>query len=249
MKNNNSVAQNFNKYFDIRLADIEALKATVYKIRYDVYCAELGWEQNCPVDEEKDIYDEHSVHCLLEHRRTQKFAGCVRLVTASKTNQLPFEDNCKAAIDETIIDPSLLNRSKIGEISRLAVPADYRKRKNDEIDSFSSDDEEQSRNAKHRQEERRHFPNIAVGLYLSSLAYADLLGIEFVFVMMEPRLSRHLRRYGIVFEKGGEQIDYHGLRGLFYLEMENLTKYFNPEILEFYQMVHARMQQQIKEPK
>lgn len=246
MVNNNSVAQSFNKYFDIRLANTEALKKIVYKIRYDVYCAELGWEKNCPVDVERDIFDEHSVYCLLEHRRTQKFAGCIRLIMASKKHQLPFEMNCKAAIDLDIIDPSKFKRLKIGEISRLAVPAYYRKRTNDEIDSFCSEEEAQGRVAKHTHEERRYFPNIAVGLYLSSLAYADLLGIEYVFVMMEPRLNRHLRRYGIVFNKGGKQVDYHGLRGLFYFDMENLTNYFKPEILEFYQLLHARMEQQIK---
>lgn len=239
MENKNSVAENFDNYFDIRLANTEALKKTVYKIRYDVYCTELGWEQGCPVDVEKDIYDEQSVYCLLEHRRTQKFAGCIRLVTASETKQLPFEVNCKAAIDSDIVDPSKLNRLEIGEISRLAVPAEYRKRKNDEIDSFSSEDD-------YTQEERRHFPNIAIGLYLSAFAYANLLGLEYVFVMMEPRLRRHLRRYGIVGENGGEQIDFHGIRGLFYLHMEDQTKYFSGEMLEFYQLVHTKVQQQMK---
>ena len=227
MDKGGSVAKNFDKYFDIRLANTEALKKIVYKIRYDVYCAELGWEENCPVDVEKDIYDEYSVYCLLEHKRTKKFAGCIRLITASKTNLLPFEVNCKAAIDTGIIDPSKLNRFEIGEISRLAVSADYRKRKNDKIYSFSNENEEQVQISEHMQEEEwRYFPSIAIGLYLSSLAYADLLRLEYVFVMMEPKLSRHLRRCGIVFEKGGKQIDYHGLRGLFYLGTENQTQHF-----------------------
>lgn len=245
MGDRDSIVQSFQNYFDIRLANTDALKKIVYKIRYDVYCAELGWEKGCPVDVEKDIYDEHSVYCLLEHRRTQKFAGCIRLVTASDTMQLPFEVNCKAAIDTDIIDPSTLNRVKIGEVSRLAVPEEYRKRKNDEIDSFSREDDSQRRVSKHTQEERHHFPNIALGLYLSSFAYADLLGFEYVFVMMEPRLRRHLRRYGIVGEKGGKAIDYHGVRGLFYVHMENQTRYFSDEILEFYQWVHTRVKQQM----
>ncbi len=245
MENSDSFVQDFEKYFEVRLANTEALKRIVYKIRYDVYCVELGWEKNCPVDVEKDIYDEHSIYCLLEHKRTQTFAGCIRLVTASKKHKLPFEVNCKAAIDSDLISLSTLDRLKIGEVSRLAVPAEYRKRKNDGIDSFSNHNEVLRQDSTYTQEERRHFPSIAIGLYLSSLAYADLLGLEYVFVILEPRLRRNLRRYGIVGEKGGKQIDYHGLRGLFFLRMENLTKHFSGEILEFYQLVRTKVQQQM----
>jgi hypothetical protein len=48
--------------------------------------------------------------------------------------------------------------------------------------------------------------------------------------VMELRLARHLRRFGIVFEQAGDVIDYHGQRAVFYIDRDGLFKHLQPEI-------------------
>ena len=39
-----SIAKNFNQFFQIKFADTKLLREEAFKIRYGVYCDELGWE-------------------------------------------------------------------------------------------------------------------------------------------------------------------------------------------------------------
>ena len=55
-----TLAEHFHDYFSISIADTTDLKKAVFKLRYDVYCTELGYEKNCPIDSEKDNFDEYS---------------------------------------------------------------------------------------------------------------------------------------------------------------------------------------------
>ena len=36
----------YREYFQVILADTDALKKEVYHIRYRVYCSELGWKES-----------------------------------------------------------------------------------------------------------------------------------------------------------------------------------------------------------
>ena len=121
-----SLAEEFNKYFTVTLADSPALKQDVFKIRYKVYCDEFEYESamDCPNQLETDEYDEISTHCLITHLETGMPAGCIRLVPAvgSRENSpLPFEKYCQASLYKDLIDSMNLDRSTVCEISRLAV--------------------------------------------------------------------------------------------------------------------------------
>ncbi|MFT5721867.1 MAG: N-acyl amino acid synthase of PEP-CTERM/exosortase system [Motiliproteus sp.] len=235
-----SIASLFGEYFRVRFAGSDTLKEAVYRVRYQVYCEELHWEPENSAGLERDEFDRHSLHCLLEHRRTGDFAGCIRLILASEQDLLPFERFCRDAIDPTILDPASLVRDRFGEISRLAVPAAFRKRLREQGKPYVLG--EQRSESDFSPLERRQFPHIAIGMYLASLALVELLDHEYVFVMMEPRLMRHLRLLGIHFGAGGEPIDYHGIRGLFYLHRDNLSRHFPPELKELYTLIYASLQ-------
>lgn len=226
-----SLSQLFHKYFQVILADSPALREEVYRIRYEVYCREFKFERaaDFPDGLEHDSFDvRRSHHCILLHRETGLLAGCVRLVTndpADLQAPLPFEQGGNIGLKNPEIAPMIEQRSKIGEISRLAVPATFRRRKGDPgspIGELSVPDF--SRN------ERRCFPHIPMGLYLAAAAIGLKMNLEGVFAMMELRLVRHLRRFGIVFEQAGDIIDYHGQRAAFYISRDGLYKYLQPEI-------------------
>ena len=78
--------------------------------------------------------------------------------------------------------------------------------------------------------ERRVFPHIALGLYLAAASIGLLSGLSSVFVMMEPRLARRLRYFGINFQLIGELVDYHGMRGPFRITREGLFADLSQEI-------------------
>ena len=92
-----SIADNFNQYFKIRFADTKELRQEAFKIRYGVYSHELGWEPENDEKMESDECDDYAFHCILEHKRTGVFAGCIRLVIPPINDphrKLPFEENC-----------------------------------------------------------------------------------------------------------------------------------------------------------
>ena len=72
----------FHRYFNAVAASSDELRREVYRIRYDVYCDELRFEDPArfPDKQEIDPYDRLSLHCLLLHRTSNTFAGCVRFV-------------------------------------------------------------------------------------------------------------------------------------------------------------------------
>jgi len=229
--NNTSIASLFDQHFSVVPAITEQLIKTVYGIRHQVYCEELGYEEQRSNHLEFDEYDLHSLHCLLYHKASKAYIGCVRLVladNASPSGQFPFEQVCRGKINP---DFTLLNdqpRSRFGEISRLAIISDFRRRSgeadkpdggSDSVDSTGND-------------ERRRFPSVALGLYVAITAMGLEQGLDGVFAMMEPRLARQLRRFGFYFEQIGDAVEHRGMRGPFFISREALFDNLKPELLE-----------------
>lgn len=208
----NRVVNEFRRYFGIVPAKTEALRQQAYRIRYTVYAEELGWEDKArfPSGYETDQYDQRSEACLLRHRESNQFIGCVRLIMArgEETAPFPFElamRDAGHALDTRGFDADW--RVSGGEISRVAVISQFRRRRHerDYPDNPPDDEPEIS-------PERRVFPHIAIGLYLGAAALGMSHALERVFAIMEPKLARRLRTYGIEFEQVGVPLEHHGLR-------------------------------------
>ena len=229
------LSEQFHRLFEVVLADTPELKKTVYQIRYEVYCLEAGFEapENFPDGLERDEYDDQALYALLRYRPTGEYAGCVRLIVdrpGTPRTLFPFERFCGHSLRRNIIDPDKLPRGSFGEISRLAVRTQFRRRNCEHLDTRGNIMD--SDNGTHDPTHRRIFPHIALGLYLAGAALVITHRRSGAFVMMEPRLARHMRRYGIIFRPAGEVVEYHGMRGPFYLSTQNLYKYIKPEIRE-----------------
>ncbi|MEW8026784.1 MAG: PEP-CTERM/exosortase system-associated acyltransferase [Candidatus Thiodiazotropha sp.] len=234
------LVRNFSIYFCPRYAATRHQRRFSYNIRYQVYAEELGWE---PLNEERlerDECDDYAHHCLLEHKRTGDIAGCVRLVIPPSANaqaRLPFQLH-----DIDIIENDKLNhltQGKVGEISRLAVPSCFRRRANEAGKPFILGSHNPTL---FTEEERRNFPNISIGLYLSAIAMVDLCKLDLVLVVMEPRLQRHLKRYGLLFRQISTPFELKGERALFELPRSELTCHMNPQILKLYNFIHGELE-------
>lgn len=224
------ISSAFRHYFRVIFADTPELRDHVYRIRYNVYCDELKYEpgDQFPDNLEIDEYDARSRHCLLLHRSSNVYAGCVRLVLPDQKNpgaQLPFEKSCAGRLYPDIVEPIFDRRYAIGELSRLAVPLYFRRRKGEYTKAHGNLDTPVPKAG-----ELRQFPYIPLGLYLACSAVGVMTGLDGVFAMMELRLARHLRRFGIRFEQAGEVVDHHGDRAAFYISKHTLMNYLEPEI-------------------
>lgn len=244
---NESLAANFDQYFEIKFADTKELRRASYQIRHSVYCEELGWEPKQDDGLETDECDEYSFALLLVHKRTGQYAGTARLVIPPPNGPdklLPFEQHCLESIWCEVIDMANYPRGGFSEISRLAVPESFRRRAGEKNIPFVVNDISLDADV-FSAEERRNFPNIAIGLYLSIIALAKMCLHLAMFVVVEPRLNKRLNRIGFLFEQIGDEHDFHGNRALFYLPKEKFISGLNPEILELYYLLEEQLKKQM----
>lgn len=235
----------FGQYFDVVRADTDELVDIAHQIRYEVYCRELKFEsaEDHPDGRERDEFDYRSVHCLLRHRSSQRFVGCVRLILAdlqAPEKSFPFEKFCYDSINIEFIDPARLSRLSFGEISRLAIIADFRRRLGEQTSPEGIGDDSLIPD---QSDGRRVLPHISLGLYFAVAAVALEHELNSVFVMMEPRLARAMQRYGIKFRQIGDIVDYHGMRGPFHLTRNQLLEDMAPELRSLFEAIQRSLDQ------
>lgn len=218
---NQNLADLFDSHFELVPAAQDHLLEKVFRIRHQVYCEELGFEPNSDNLLEQDDFDKTSIHCLLLHKPSQTYVGCVRLVLADSHAPefgFPFEQVCGSSVRWAFDHSAGKGRKRYGEISRLAITANFRRPRNFVA---PSDGWHQTRDARD-EEARRLFPSIAVGLYLAVAAMGLNKGLDGVFAMMEPRLARQLSRFGIHCEPAGDAVQHRGMRVPYFISCHSL---------------------------
>lgn len=203
-----SFSEGYRKFFEVVPATDDSLKLRNYRLRHEVYACELGWEPLRADGAESDDYDRHALHCLVRAVATQRFVGCARLVLADPADPaapLPFERACAATLDRRTADPARMDRSRIGEMSRLAVVADYRRRQGEGNTSFAINDD-------FGIGPRLRLPYLSLGLYLALIAMARWRGLTTLFALTEPAQLRAIARLGIDIVRIGAPARYHGER-------------------------------------
>jgi N-acyl amino acid synthase of PEP-CTERM/exosortase system len=233
-----NLAEHFSEYFSLQFANTEALKQKAFQIRYQVFCEEFQYQakESCPEGLEKDADDDRSLHFLLQHKSSKSSVGCVRLVLPqqqSPNNILPFERVVSKEV-EMSWQPHL--RYNYGEISRLAVTSQFRRRAGEDNnpagDLLSIND---LRNSYYNLEQRK-FPVIALSLYLTPISIAFELGID-LFILMKPRLARNLRSIGIVSHCLSNLFDYHGRQGLFLIKPTEVFQFADSNIQDLLSLI------------
>lgn len=241
-----SIATLFDSYFSVIPANTEELIKKVYSIRHQVYCEELAYEAQRANHLEFDDYDLRSIHCLLFHKPSQSYAGCIRLILADNYDpgaRFPLENVCNDKLNWNFDGPTNCARQKYGEISRLAITANFRRRRGEagfpDGSSEATDDPDQ--------DERRRFPSVALGLYVAITAMGLNQGLDGVFAMMEPRLARQLRRFGFLFEQSGDTVEHRGIRAPFYISRESLFNNLRPEFRVLLQKIQTQLNASVKQ--
>lgn len=196
--------------------DSEFLKKEIFKLRYDVYVCEFGFEkkEDHPSGQEKDIYDPHSIKLAAVEQvdaEMQKVIGTIRLILPSE-HGFPIEN--KAPIDFPEGKKSI---DKIAEISRLAISKDYRRHQCDGLygaKSYQRVSEENTLSNRDMAQKikNRVQPYLVWGLFKELYHVSKKLGITHWYMITEKKLCYALKRFDLIFHQIGEPVNYHGVR-------------------------------------
>lgn len=206
-------------------------------LRYEVYCLECGY---LPPEQfrsglETDEYDGCSAH-FTAHNLNDEIVGTLRIVQPPETLCFPFEDHCKAMHDDFVFPP----KQQSGEISRLVVRKNYRRRAGDSMagvsESFLSDPSPNVMQHAESQERRSNSPQILLGLYRQAYQYSLKTGVRYWYAAMEKSLARTLARFDFVFTPIGMETDYYGPVTPYIADLRELEVRVgesNPELLDW----------------
>lgn len=229
----------YNKYFEVFLADNPEGKEVNYRVRYQVYCLETGYENpaDFPDRIESDDVDSRSVHFIVRARATGTWIAAMRLVIGS-LDQLPISQFAR-------IEPELLLQNTgansledfglCAEVSRLCVISQYRRRAHErsvphQVPWNPNDDMDESAN-----QERRKAPWLMLGLLHSARIYSEEQNIPYWFFLAASSLARIIKGLGMKLDRTGPACEHRGIRYPFVANMpgnfdELRTKY--PDLAE-----------------
>ncbi|EPC01576.1 hypothetical protein L861_17030 [Litchfieldella anticariensis FP35 = DSM 16096] len=240
----------FSDHFRFRIALSEKERSLAFKVRYDVFLRELHYttlKEDPVTQQEKDVYDEKALLCLLEHRHSKTIAGCIRVVIPHEgapppLEQLPIEYYCGHSLNHHVLHPAKFPKQQICEVSRLAVPGRFRRRAgNGDTASEALDD------IAFTPEERRTFPLIGVSFFLAATALIGFMERPHVFAMMEPRFARLLTLSGLRFQQIGEMMNYHGPRAAYYIDQRQAVSDLSPHLRELYHHIESELVSQYRQ--
>jgi N-acyl-L-homoserine lactone synthetase len=167
----------------VLVADTPELIADVFRLRYQIYCVEKGYEPGYD-GMESDEFDSDARHVLLIHRASGEPVGTVRIVPPSPSSGLhglPMAAACPPSVMRN------LPPRTTGEISRFAL-------------------------SKQRRMSCRAGAMVRLGLMQGIVRLSSELGLTDWCAIMEPMLLRLLRMNAIHFAPLGPLVEHHGLR-------------------------------------
>ena len=225
------LTSHFNEFFYVVRINTPELLDQAFKLRYEVYIKDCGYEFHNPygADEiEKDNYDEYSHHCLLFHKPTNKPIGYIRLIPYKKKSGylLPVE-NFGICFSQSIAKK--LRSPKMGEISRMAIHPSFRRRLSDKLYLF--DCAEDSNGSRFR------VNYLPVCLVLACGALMKNNYIEYSVALMEYKLAVLIKKYGVVYEKIGDSIQLNGTRTPFLMSTQKIYDNLSSEFKELFDSI------------
>lgn len=209
--------KSFGQYFEIIQATTASLRDESFRLRYQVYCLETGFEEASRLKDgrETDVYDGRSAHSLIRYNCSDSplTAAGVRLVLADSADAarpFPIEEHCSISLAGAGFDEASIPRDGIAEISRFAVSKSF-KRRVGEAKTLAGvgPDTESYVTVKGG---ARLVPHLTLGLFAAIVRMSADNNITHWYAVMEPSLLRLLTRFGISFCAIGDLVDYHGDR-------------------------------------
>lgn len=213
-----SLTELFGQKFEIVDANTPELLDAVFRLRYQVYCLETGFEDKdqFPDGREIDNFDALASHALIRRRDDGSAVATVRLVRADMTQaQMPFpmEQEYPGLLASRGYGPNRLPRPFTAEISRFAISREFKRRAGEPGTLAGVSDANVNGNVvAQRADDRRVEPFIIAGLLKAIFRLSVENGYTHLVAAMEPALLRLISRFGIRFVSIGARIEFHGKR-------------------------------------
>lgn len=199
----------FHKHFKIQRVNNPRSLEEAFRLRYQVYCQEQKYEDpaNFPDGMEKDDFDRRADHSIIRYRDTDQVVGTVRLVLPSNDRDALFPIEKYFDLGHKDITSRLsVDRSQIGEVSRVAISNEYRKALDGVIECNSNE----ARFADFL------YTHTVVGL-ISAVIHMSLdHNLTHWVCFMEPSLHRLLSRFGLRLKPFGPVSNIRGQRRPYY---------------------------------
>lgn len=192
--------------FDFRrITKEDKLYEEIFRLRFQVYCREWGFEKEEDHENEMEIdhYDEadQCIYVGAIHKESGKLVGTARVIMLP-ANPQPFP-----------MEKQFFVRSQVGEISRLAVTKELSRRVDDLHAIMKNPHLEELPPLNREVTDRRNIANdIVFGLYRALCAESGKEGLSFWYAAMARSLFALLKRRGVNFIPLGPERDYHGMR-------------------------------------
>jgi len=208
-----------------------------FKLRYQVYCLDRGFENAaaCPEGMERDRYDDQALHCLLRDRASARPLGTVRLVRPAAKPiwfaDLPLTDYATQESLEHIVQ---LPAGSTAEVSRFAIARAAREilQAPGAVTARQID-----RAAGQGTLGERLLPYMSLGLIRGLVRLSMQHGITHWCLAAEPSLLRRLRGFGLHFRTAGPLVEHRGLRQICYADLAELLSRAHAERPEFWDII------------
>jgi len=228
----------FDKYFEVFLADTPEGKEINYRIRYQVYCLETGYEDpsRYPDRQEVDAFDEHAVHFIARTKPTKEkpngdWVAALRLVVRP-FNSLPLNGYADVDFnflaDEIARDIRNGHASQCAEVSRMCVVSRFRRRRPERTTPYQVP-YDPTRDAPPANtsdpSERRKAPWLMLGLLNAARDYSETHNIRYWFFLTTGALARIIEGVGVGLTVVGPRCEHRGERFPYFLDLN--TRYEN----------------------
>jgi len=238
----NNLCEIFSKYFDVITDDKPWVVDEAFKLRYQVYCVEHGFEDSSHFKGERefDDFDCRSVHGIVRHS-SGLTSATVRLVLPDRDHPeapFPIEKHCGDSLE--LIAPLLkgVPRQSIAEISRFAVSKNF-KRRLGEARHVAGIGPDQDKYFKQDPGGKRVIPHLILGLFMAIVRMSAEHNIAHWYAVMDLSLLRLLSRFGINFIYIGDPVDYHGLRQPCFGSVDDVLAGIWTKRLDIWQLITA----------
>lgn len=233
----NKLSETFHARFKVAVALDSGLQREVYRVRHAVYCEEFGFEETNTEQLEMDQFDDNSTAILIKDITNNQYIACARIVhvsPASPSDPLPFEIVTAGHLYRWVAEDTT-ERRRVGEISRLAVTSQFRRRRTDVGPAPLSEHDFAYGGAVQR------FPFIMAGLYLGLLAVADIEGLDRLYLLTEQRLANHLSRLGVEITQVGDPVEHRGLRVPSVIQVRSVVSALQGFVRPLYDEIHGEI--------
>lgn len=197
----------------------------IFRLRFQVYCIECEFLPASKFQEEmeSDEYDVCSTH-FAAYTKDDEIVGAIRLVQPQTHQAYPLEAHCRV-FDGLQLPP----RELTGEVSRLVVRKDYRRRKGDSwfgVPQGMISEDRMVLPDWHDTDERsdRESPTLLLGMYREMYRHSRRNGVRYWLAAMERSLARCLEKLGFRFIAIGPPASYYGTVIPFMVDLHELER-------------------------